>query len=172
MFICKSFNKIFPLVHNEAFVADGVCLVGDVKVGPGSNIWYNAVLRGDVSHIEVGRNTNIQDGAIVHTSRIHGPTIIGDSVTIGHLAMVHACQIQDFGFVGMKAMVMDKSIVESYAMVAAGAVVTPGKIVGSRELWSGVPAKFVRMLTDQEVSHIIDSAQHYVNLAKKYKEEG
>ncbi len=171
MVICRSFNKILPVIENDVFLADGVCIIGDVEIGIGSNIWYNAVLRGDVSPIQVGQNTNIQDGAVIHTSRVNGPAIIGDNVTIGHLAMIHACKIHDYGFVGMKAMVMDNSIVESYAMVAAGAVVTPGKVVGSRELWSGVPAKFVRMLRDEELNHIADSAKHYVNLAKKYKEQ-
>jgi carbonic anhydrase/acetyltransferase-like protein (isoleucine patch superfamily) len=171
MVVCRGFNKIYPAIENDVFIADGVCIIGDVKIGTGSSLWYNAVLRGDVSHIEVGKNTNIQDGAVVHTSRTNGPAIIGSNVTIGHLAMIHACKIHDYGFVGMKAMVMDNSIVEPYAMVAAGAVVTPGKVVGSRELWSGVPAKFVRMLREEEVQHIAASAAHYVNLAKKYKEE-
>ena len=171
MIISKSFNKIFPILDESAFIADGVCLIGDVRIGADSSIWYNAVLRGDVSYIEIGKNTNIQDGVVIHTSRINGPSIIGDNVTIGHLAIIHASKIHDFGFVGMKAMVMDKSIVEPYGMVAAGAVVTPGKVVGSKELWSGVPARFVRMLTDEEVDHISDSVIHYVNLAKKYKKE-
>ena len=169
--ICKSFKGILPSVDDSAFIADGVCLVGDVKVKSRSSIWYNAVLRGDVSYIDIGKNTNIQDGAVIHTSRFNGPTIIGDNVTIGHLAMIHACKIHDYGFVGMNATIMDNSIVEQYAMVAAGAVVTPGKVVGSKELWSGVPARFVRILSDDEVEHIRDSAEHYVKLGKIYNKE-
>ena len=171
MVIYKKFNNILPYVDPTAFIGDGSCVIGDVTVGKYSSIWYNVVLRGDVDSIKIGQNTNIQDGSVVHTSRYNGPTIIGDNVTVGHLAMLHACVIKDYGFVGMKATVMDGSIIESYSMVAAGAVVTPGKIVGTKELWSGVPAKFVRMLTEQEIEHIKESAQNYVNLSIKYQEE-
>ncbi len=106
----------------------------------------------------------------MHVSRTTGgQTIIGSDITIGHLALIHACEIQDHAFVGMKAMVMDKAVIESYGMLAAGGVLTPGKVIKSRELWMGSPAKFARMLTDEDLARMADNAEEYRQLAKHYK---
>ena len=127
-----------------------------------------SVLRGDVAEIVIGENTNIQDGSIIHTSRVNGGTYIGNNVTIGHKALIHAATINDNSFIGMNASIMDKAVVESSGIVAAGALVTSGKIVKTRELWAGVPAKFVRNISDEEVENIKNSAKNYVDLAKEY----
>ena len=163
------YNNILPKISDEAYIAEGTYIIGDVTIGPNSSIWFTSVLRGDVAPITIGKGTNVQDGSIIHTSRYNGPTHIGDYVTIGHGAIIHACTLHNFSFIGMKALVMDKAIVEEFGFVAAGAVVSPSKIVKSRELWAGVPAKYIRHLTDEEIEHIKESAENYINLASTYK---
>ena len=158
----------FPQLHKSTYISEGTYIIGDVKIDADSSVWFASVIRGDVAPVTIGKGTNIQDGCVIHTSRFDGPTHIGDYVTIGHSAVVHACTLHDYAFIGMKALVMDKAIVEKFGFVAAGAVVSPGKIVKSRQLWAGVPAKYIRDLTDEEVEKIKDSAKNYVALAKDY----
>ena len=165
-----------PRVSQDAFVADNATLVSKVEIGEGSSIWYNCVLRGDVASIKVGRNTNIQDGTVIHVAsatakRDKIDTVIGDNVTVGHMALLHACTLEDNSFVGMKACVMDGARVRSNGMLAAGALLTPGKTVGSGELWAGSPAKLMRRLSDAEVQAIADSAESYCEVAAEFLEE-
>ncbi|MEY3196864.1 MAG: hypothetical protein RLZZ59_230 [Pseudomonadota bacterium] len=157
-----------PKIHESAFLANGCYVIGDVTIDEYSSVWFTSVIRGDVAPITIGKRTNIQDGSIIHTSRFNGPTTIGSNVTIGHRAILHACDIEDNAFIGMGATILDKAKVEEFGFVAAGAVVSPGKVVGSKQLWAGVPAKYVRDLSDDEIKHIKDSAEHYVKLAKNY----
>jgi carbonic anhydrase/acetyltransferase-like protein (isoleucine patch superfamily) len=163
-----TFKGLNPQIDDSAFIADNCVIIGDVKIGKNSSIWFNSVIRGDVCPIRIGSNTNIQDGSVVHTSRFNGPTYIGDNITIGHKAMIHACTVKDFAFIGMSATVLDGAVVEEYGFVAAGAVVTPGKIVKSKELWAGVPAKFIRTLTDNDLFQMQDNCESYVKLAREY----
>lgn len=165
------FKGIFPKIHQDAYIADGVVIAGDVEIEDNSSIWFNSVVRGDVAPIKIGKNTNIQDGSVIHTSRFDGPTYIGDNVTIGHLALIHACTVADNAFIGMSATVMDKAIVEEFAFVAAGSLVTPGKVVRKRELWAGSPAKLVRAVNDDEIAFMKDNISNYINLANCYKEQ-
>lgn len=160
---------VHPVIDKAAFIAPGAAVIGDVHIGADAGIWYGCVVRGDVNHIRIGARTNVQDGTIIHVTRLTGPTLIGDDVTIGHQAMLHACTLKDRSFIGMGATVMDGVVVESGAMVAAGALVTPGKIVPFGELWAGSPAKCMRIMTDSEISHILDSSDNYVRLANEYK---
>jgi len=163
-----AYKNFFPMIDHSAFIGDYCVIIGDVKIGANSSIWFNSVIRGDVCPIRIGDNTNIQDGSIVHTSRFNGPTNIGNNITIGHKAMIHACTIKDYAFIGMSATVLDGAIVEEYGFVAAGAVVTPGKIVKSMELWAGVPAKFIRNLTEDDLFQMQDNCDSYVQLAREY----
>ncbi len=156
-------------IKDDVYIAEGCILAGDVTIGSKSSIWFNSVIRGDVDFVKIGSGSNIQDGSVVHTSRFDGPTIIGNNVTVGHMCLLHACSIKDHAFIGMKALVMDHSVVEEYGFVAAGAVVTPRTIVKSQELWAGVPAKFIRKITDDEIKYMIETAQNYINLAVEYK---
>jgi gamma-carbonic anhydrase len=126
------------------------------------------VLRGDVADIRVGENTNIQDGTVVHVSTNRPGTRIGANVTIGHMALIHACILEDGCFVGMKACVADGAVVETGAMVAAGALVTPGKRVKSGELWGGIPARCMRLLTEEEKRYIAELPGRYVAQARHY----
>ncbi len=158
-----------PQIHASAYISEGTYIIGDVKIDADSSVWFASVIRGDVAPVTIGKGTNIQDGCIIHTSRHNGPTHIGNYVTIGHSAVVHACTLHDYSFIGMKALIMDKAIVETFGFVAAGAVVSPGKVVKSRQLWAGVPAKYVRDLTDEEVEKIKTSAKNYMDLAKDYQ---
>lgn len=171
-----SFGGKSPLVDPSAFVAPGAKLIGDVEIGPEASIWYNCVLRGDVNRIRIGPRTNIQDGSVVHVdSPKHGAgeghaTIIGSDVLIGHLAMVHGCILHDRAFVGLGSIVMDGCEIESDAMLAAGAMLTPGKRIGSGQLWAGRPAKYVRDLTRDELAAQQAGVAHYVALAKAHRE--
>lgn len=164
------YNNITPTIADSAFISGSADIIGDVHIGEESGIWYGCVVRGDVNYIRIGSRTNIQDGTIIHVWRNEGPTLIGDEVTIGHQALLHACELQNRCFIGMGATVMDKAIVEEGGMVAAGALVTPGKIIRKGEIWAGNPAKFFRRMNQQEQEFIAISANNYVKLANEYKE--
>ncbi|HRI76290.1 MAG TPA: gamma carbonic anhydrase family protein [Alphaproteobacteria bacterium] len=157
-----------PRLGHKVWIAPGAHIVGDVEIGDGANIWYNCVVRGDVNDIKIGARTNIQDGTVIHVSSTLQGTYIGADVTVGHMALLHACTVEDAAFIGMQACVMDGAYVESGAMVAAGALVTPGKRVPAGQLWAGSPARFMRELTAEEKAYIPYSAKHYVELAARY----
>jgi carbonic anhydrase/acetyltransferase-like protein (isoleucine patch superfamily) len=163
------FRNHTPTIAPEAWIADNATLIGDVVVGARANIWFGCVLRGDITAIHVGENANIQDGTIVHVATGKPPTHIGANVTIGHMALIHACHLEDFSFVGMKACILDGAVVETGAWVAAGAVVTPGKRVKSGELWAGTPARFLRPVSEQEARYIRELPDRYYELATQYR---
>jgi carbonic anhydrase/acetyltransferase-like protein (isoleucine patch superfamily) len=150
-------------------------VIGDVVLGDDASLWPQVVVRGDVNVVRIGARTNIQDGTVVHVSH-DGPharlggfaTVIGDDVTIGHNAVIHACRIGDAALVGMGAIVLDGAVVGRHAFVGAGALVAPGKVVGERELWLGNPARKVRMLSDADIEGLHYSAAHYVRLKDEY----
>ncbi|WP_342269919.1 gamma carbonic anhydrase family protein [Rickettsia endosymbiont of Orchestes rusci] len=162
------YQGVTPEIDKEAYIAPSCALIGAVKVGSKSSIWFNTVLRGDVNSIKIGSNTNIQDGTVIHTSRFNGPVEIGNNVTVGHLALIHACTIHNNAFIGMRSTIMDYSIIEEYAFIAAGSLIPPNKIIKSKELWMGSPAKFVRHLTDQDLEYMKDNVKNYVTLADTY----
>jgi carbonic anhydrase/acetyltransferase-like protein (isoleucine patch superfamily) len=164
-----------PRIDPTAFVAPGARLIGDIELGPEASIWYNCVLRGDVNRIRIGARTNIQDGTILHVDSPHPgspeghPTIIGEEVLIGHLAMVHGCILHDRAFVGLGAIVMDGCEIESFGMLAAGALLTPGKRIPAGQLWAGRPAKYVRDLGETERAANLAGVFHYVELARAHR---
>ena len=160
---------LVPSVDPTAFVARGTQIIGDVTIGEQSSIWFNCVLRGDVQKISIGRRTNIQDGSIVHGTTNGLPTIIGNDVTVGHGAILHACTLEDGAFVGFGARVLDGAVVQSGGMLAAGAVLSPRKIVGAGELWAGNPARLLRTLTDEERASLSLAASRYVALSERYR---
>lgn len=161
-----------PRVDPAAFVAPGAHLIGDVEIGPGSSIWFGCVLRGDVYGLRIGARSNVQDNTVVHVVTGGPGTYVGDDVTIGHGCILHACRIEDRGFVGMGSIVLDGARIESDAMLGAGALLTAGKIVPTGELWAGRPAKRVRELSPAEIVRIRESAQRYERLAQEYKAAG
>ncbi len=164
-----SFEGIYPTVSEDCFIASSAVVIGDVEIGDGSSIWYGCTIRGDTNEIRIGKESNIQDGTVVHVASEGQGTYIGDQVTIGHMALIHACTLEDGCFIGMKACVMDGAVVESRAMVAAGALVSPGKVVKSGQLWAGIPAKYIRDLTDNDFANLDWTVPHYVSLSKKHK---
>ena len=162
------FRGKFPKISKDAFIAHNAVIIGDVEIGPGSGIWYNCVLRGDMNEIRVGENTNIQDGTVVHVdSRTYG-TYIGDNVTIGHMALIHACTLEDGSMVGMRATVMDGAVVENGGLVAAGALVAPGKKVGASQVWAGTPARFLRDIKDSDTDMMNYIWPGYRDLAAEF----
>jgi carbonic anhydrase/acetyltransferase-like protein (isoleucine patch superfamily) len=164
------YRGIMPQIDPTAYLAQTAVILGDVVIGANSSIWHHVLIRGDVNTIRIGSGTNIQDGTVVHVSRTKtGRTIIGDNITIGHQALIHACELQDRAFIGMKACIMDGAVVESNAMVAAGALVTPNKIVRSGELWMGSPARFVRKLTAEDLHYMHENASEYRMVASHYQ---
>ncbi len=164
------FRNHLPEVAADAFIATNATLIGRVAVGSRANIWYGCVLRGDLASIHVGALTNVQDGTVVHVSSVkNGDTWIGSQVTIGHMALIHACRLEDRCFVGMKACVMDGAVVETGAWIAAGAVVTPGKRVKGGELWAGTPARFLRAVTPDEARYIEALPERYAELADQHR---
>ena len=168
--VLLSFHNHRPEVAPDAFVAANATLIGRVEVCARANIWYGCVLRGDLATIHVGALTNVQDGTVVHVSSVkNGDAWIGERVTIGHLALIHACRLEDRCFIGMKACVMDGAVVETGAWIAAGAVVTPGKRVKSGELWAGTPARFLRAVTAEEAHYIETLPERYAALADQHR---
>lgn len=159
---------IKPTISPFAFIAPGAAVIGDVEIGPDTGVWFGCTIRGDVNKIRIGRRTNIQDGTTIHVTRETGPTIIGDGVTIGHAVLLHACTLEDNCFIGMRATVMDGAVVESEAMLAAGALLTPGKRIPSGQLWAGSPAKYFRDLTQEDKDFFPISAENYVKHAREY----
>ena len=163
------YRGTLPTIDPSCFIAPNATLIGDVHVGEGSNIWFGCVLRGDVHEIRIGKRTNIQDLTMVHVARGKFGTYIGDDITIGHSAVIHAATLEDGCFVGMGATVMDGAVIESKAMLGAGALLSPGKRIGSGELWAGVPARKIRDLREEEIAGFPASAENYVALAEQYR---
>ena len=171
----RPYRDVLPRVGERVYVDPSAAVIGDVVLGDDVSVWPLTVIRGDVNFIRVGARTNIQDGVVVHVSH-DGPhaklggfaTVIGEDVTIGHKAVIHACRIEDACLIGMGAVVMDGAVVKKHGFVGAGALVSPGKVVGEGELWLGNPARFVRKLDEAQIEALYYSAQHYVRLKDDY----
>ena len=163
-----------PRIHDSAFIAPGSTIIGDVTIGADSSVWYNCVLRADVSRIEIGQRSNIQDGSVLHCDPPRpgdpdgSPLIIGDDVLVGHMVMLHGCTIHDRGFVGLGAIAMNKAVIGSDAMLAAGAMLTEGKVMEPRMLWAGRPAKPLRELSDAAIAGMRLGVAHYVENARAH----
>ncbi len=161
-----------PKVPEDAFIAPTATLIGDVEIGAGSSIWYGCTIRGDANFVRVGKNSNIQDGSVIHVDPGNYAAVVGDNVLVGHLSLIHGCTLEDDSFVGMKACVMNGAVIESGGMVAAGALVTPGKIVKSGQLWAGSPAKPLRDLSKEEIAGFREAADRYAGYARQHIAEG
>jgi gamma-carbonic anhydrase len=159
-----------PEIHETVFLADGSRIIGDVRIGADSSIWFNAVVRGDVCPIRIGERTNVQDNVTLHVTHDTGPLEIGSDVTIGHGAVLHACTVQNNVLIGMGAILLDHCIIEPWSMVAAGSLVKQGFRVPSGVLVAGVPARVVRAITDEERANLIESPQNYLRYIAHYRE--
>jgi carbonic anhydrase/acetyltransferase-like protein (isoleucine patch superfamily) len=153
-----------PVLGRDVYIAQTAVVFGDVTLGDHSSVWYNAVLRGDIHRIVIGRMTNIQDNAVIHLAD-NFPCVIGDSVTVGHSAIVHACTVGDECLVGMGAVILDGAVIGRQCLIGAKALVTPGTNIPEGSLVLGAPAKVVRALTEQERGDLRRWAEKYVHNA-------
>lgn len=166
----KEWNGLKPEIHETCFIAETADIVGSVIIGEDSSVWYKAVLRGDVDGIVVGKRSNIQDTCVVHT---HAglPAIIGDDVTIGHSAIIHACTIGDNCLIGMGATILDGAVIGEGSIIGAGAVVPPNMKVPPHSQVVGIPGKIIKTLSPERVNELIDHSRRYAALAKTHKAE-
>ncbi len=167
------FGGKYPQIHESAFVAPGACIIGDVTIHAEASIWYNCVLRGDIHRIEVGARSNVQDGSVFHVEGPRPdtdglPTIIGEDCVIGHMALVHGAVVEDRGFVGMGAIAMDDSRIGEGGMLAAGALLSPGKAIPAGEIWVGRPAKFFRKQDAAQIEKVRFQSERYCRLAERH----
>ncbi len=153
-----------PCIHETAWIASSADIVGRVRIGRHSSVWYQCVLRGDSKSIEIGEETNLQDGSILHVDRDTGCTI-GNRVSLGHRALVHASVVEDEALIGMSATVLSECVIGQGAIIAAGAVVLEGTTVPAGTIWAGVPARQIGETTPEHRRRIEHTWQHYVNAA-------
>lgn len=158
-----------PTVHPTAFVAPGADLIGDVTLAEESSVWFQTVLRGDINRIVIGPRSNVQDGAVIHLADDYG-AFVGELVTVGHKAILHACTIADEVLVGMGAIVLDGAEIGARSIIGAGALVTGGKKIPPGSLVLGSPAKVVRTLSPDEQAEIKVWAEKYVALSREYRD--
>lgn len=172
----RAYKGVTPTIGKNVYVDETAVLVGDIEIGDESSIWPLVAARGDVNYIRIGKNTNIQDGTVLHVTRQSksapegSPLLIGDNVTVGHKTMLHGCRIGNNILVGMGAIVMDDAVVEDNVIIAAGSLVPPGKVLESGHLYVGNPAKARRQLTQAELSFLQHSADNYAILKDEYLE--
>ena len=171
MSVILAYDGRAPRLAPDAWIAPGAVVVGDVEIGAGSSIWFQTVVRGDVSRIRIGARTNVQDHSMVHVTGGTHPTEIGDDVTVGHRVVLHGCTVRDRCLVGIGAIVLDGAVIEEEAMVGAGALVPPGMVVPSGKLVLGAPARVKRDLTAEERAFFRSSAARYAALAARYRGE-
>ena len=160
-----------PSVHASAFIAPGAVVLGAVEIGAESSVWYSSVLRGDINRIVLGHQTNVQDGCVLHVSDDFA-CVLGDRVTVGHRAVVHACTVGDEVLVGMGAIILDGAQIGPRCIIAAGALVTKGSVIPEGSLVVGAPAKVVRSLTQEEMAANAKLALKYVELSRRYLDLG
>ncbi|WP_435235587.1 gamma carbonic anhydrase family protein [Psychromonas sp. PT13] len=175
--VLRPFNQTFPTIGKDVYIDPFSSIIGDVELADDVNIWPMCVLRGDVNAIRVGKRTNIQDGSVLHVARkgeasLEGYSLnIGEDVTVGHKAMLHACQIGDRVLIGMGAIVLDNARIDDDVILGAGSLVPPNKHLQSGYLYLGSPAKAARQLTSDELAFLKRSASHYVKLKNEYLKE-
>jgi carbonic anhydrase/acetyltransferase-like protein (isoleucine patch superfamily) len=152
---------VYPVMGANCYLAENCTIVGDVTMGNHCSVWFNAVIRGDVNHIRIGDNTNIQDGAVIHCTYLTAATSIGSNVSIGHNALVHGCTLQDHVLIGMGAIVMDHVMVQEFCIIAAGAIVLENTVCESGYLYAGVPARKIKPLTEEQIALLKKLPENY-----------
>lgn len=172
----RPFEQHTPRIHPTALIDETAVVIGHVDIGEESSIWPLCVIRGDVQRISIGARTSIQDGSVVHVTHDSRfcpggqPTVIGNDVTVGHKAILHACTVHDFCLIGMGVIVMDQAVIEARVMVGAGSVVPPGKVLEAGFLYVGSPVKKVRPLNPTELEFLEYSAQNYQRLKNRHQQ--
>ena len=160
-----------PTIHPSVFIARGAQIVGDVRLGEGSSIWYNAVLRGDINYIEVGLNSNIQDGSVLHVVNDR-PCVVKEHVTVGHGVILHACTIEPECLVGMGAIILTGAVIGRGSIIAAGALIPENSVVEPFSLMVGIPARLLRTLDAESVQKNRNWATKYVGIARTHQRRG
>jgi gamma-carbonic anhydrase len=161
-----------PQISSSAYIQQSAHIIGDVHIGAESSVWFNAVVRGDVCFIRIGERVNIQDNATIHVFSGGIPTILGNSVSIAHNVVAHACTIHDFTLVGMGAVVLDGAEIGEECLIGAGAVVSPRSQIPPRSLVVGNPGKVARSLKPEEITRLHQTAENYVRFAQEYVVQG
>lgn len=170
----RKYKEQVPQLGNDVYIDRQAAVIGAVKLGDDCSVWPMAVIRGDVNYIEIGSGCSIQDGAVLHVTHDGPftaggrPLILGNGITVGHKAVLHACTIADYCLIGMGAVVLDEVEVEHHVLIAAGTVVPPGKRLLSGHLYLGNPAKLIRALSTAELAQLEYSAAHYIRLKNIY----
>ena len=161
-------DSLTPVIDDSAWVADNAQVIGDVRMGPNSSVWFNSVVRGDTATISIGEGSNIQDGSVLHVD-MNLPLTIGKHVTVGHMVQLHGCTIGDESLIGIGAIVLNHAKIGKNCLVGAGSLVTEGKEFPDGSMIMGSPAKVVRQLTPEQIEGLRRSAQSYVKNAQRYK---
>ena len=161
------YKGVQPTIHPSAFIADGARIIGDVSIGEGCSIWFNAVLRGDLAPIRIGRGSNIQDGVIGHVNTDQ-PLIVGEDVSVGHGAIIHGCTIGNGSLIGMGAIVLNGAEIGEYAMIGAGSVVTENSALPPYTLSFGTPARPIRELNEDDLARMRRTSESYVRKGREF----
>ncbi len=161
-------KKNVPEISTDSWVAPNAIIIGKVKLEKNSSIWFNAVLRGDIEKIVIGENSNIQDGSVLHTDPGY-PLTVGKGVTVGHMVMLHGCEISDDTLIGIGSTILNKAKIGKNCIIGANTLVTENKTIPDNSLVLGSPGKVIRKVTDDEIKVICENAKHYVENSKRYK---
>ena len=172
----KSFRGVSPRVPDSAYVAETAVVIGDVEIGANVNIWYGVTVRGDINRVIIGENTNIQENTVIHVDRpaegsSKGSCEIGSNVTVGHMALLHACRVEDNCLIGMSSTVLSGAVIGEGSIVAAGALVLEKAVIPPRSLVVGIPGKVIGTVSDERLSRIVESAKLYVELGNHHRAE-
>ncbi len=171
----RPFEGKSPQIAEGAWVDETAVVIGDVTLGPGASVWPHCVVRGDIHHIEIGAETNIQDGSILHVSHDGrfmpggAPLILHERITVGHQVVLHGCEIGELCLIGIGARVLDGVVIQPRTLLGAGALVPPGRVLEGGFLYVGAPAQRMRALTDRELEYLEYSAANYVRLAERHR---
>ena len=163
-------DRSIETAGDDYYIAPGACVIGSVRFGPGSSVWFNCVLRGDADWIELGEGSNVQDGSVIHTDEGE-PTTLGRNVSVGHCALLHSCTVGDSTLIANGARILDRARIGRHCVIAAGALVPPDKTIPDGSVVMGVPGKIVRQVDDDDLKMIANAAAHYRGRIALYKSE-
>lgn len=165
----KFFRNTAPEIHETAFIASDAIIIGDVKIGEESSVWFGSIVRGDVNYIRIGKRTNIQDASVIHVSSDTHPTILEDEITVGHRVTLHGCYVESGCLIGIGSIILDGVRVGRNSLIAAGSLITPGTNIPPGSLAMGSPARVKRKLSGEEIYNLSRFWQNYVGLTRDYK---
>ena len=166
--IIVKFQGVSPKIADSSFIANSAIIIGNVTIHDQASIWFNSVLRGDIDHIVIGENTNIQDGTVIHCHK-GSPTIIGKNVSVGHNSTIHGCTIEDNCLIGMGTIIMSGAYIGKNTMIAAGSLIPQGRIIPENSLVMGNPGQVMRKITKTEMQLMKDNVMDYIQLTKEFK---